>query len=134
MDGMPTVRFLPWILVGQLLLLVACGSVGEQELPGTYVARYAGGSDQLTIFPNGQYEHVLNFGDVVATNAGKWAAEKPPGLDMGVSFYDFQFRIDGESVKPAGIWFVLPRRSMLNGSVKLCFDPDAGECFVKDRS
>lgn len=124
-------KALLWSLMCSVLLLVACGQVGEDEVPGVYVASYAGGSDQLTLLPSGKYTHVLSMDDGSVVSSGKWVVETLSGEDVGITFDDFQFRVDAKSLKPAGVWHVRPRKSPLSGDVKLCFDPDLGTCFVK---
>lgn len=120
-----------WPLICSVLLLVACERVSEDEVPGVYVASYAGGSDRLTILPNGEYTHLLSTDNGPVTNSGKWTVETLSGEHMGITFDDFRFRKDAKSLKATGIWHVRPRKSPLVGDVKLCFDPDLGTCFVK---
>jgi hypothetical protein len=66
-------------------------------------------------------------------NLGRWKIETRSEEELGVTFEGFQFRSDLNSLKPPGIWHVKVERSLFSGSLKLCFDPDLGSCFVMSK-
>lgn len=111
--------------------IVACKPMDPAQVPGTYVAEYAQGRDELVVRPDGTYEHVLSSRGVRVVDSGKWIFETLDGEKLGLSFYDFRFRTHDGSIKPKGIWHVEVEPDHRSDKYKLCFDPDLYSCFLQ---
>jgi hypothetical protein len=79
------------VLPLMLLAVLGCGEKGhvrvsDKELPGTYVASFAMGREQLILRPDKTYEQIFSSPTRTFTNRGTWEAKYVllEGTDIGL--------------------------------------------------
>lgn len=120
-----------------LLLLSACSEeVPEAELIGVYVASYRGDLATLSLKADHSYTHVIRLKDGQKLEAeATWKASQVASgstKSTVVEVSNFRAVPSFTEARKSG-WASEVDRTWL-GQLRLCFDTDAGYCYVKRAS
>ena len=104
------------VLLVVILVLVGCGRVDVDELPGTYFVEYEFGSEMLSLERDGEYVQYVTVGDSSTLHRGRWSYDSDSRAvilvdallargDFGTLNPSWRSPAKGRTIRSAHRWF-----------------------------